>query len=303
MVGPMRRVLLCHPRDAFRSPAHVARTWRDLHYLAAPDFNRACADFERFVAHFHRVGIAVEYLSPAPEAGLDALYVRDAALVTERGVIACRMGKTARSGEPDAVVAHLSRRGIPLLGTITGDGRLEGGDVVWLDARTVLVGEGYRTNAEGIRQLTDLLGEDVDTVMAVPLPHWNGPEDVLHLMSFLSPVDEDLVVVYSRLMPVPLRNELLERGFRLVEVPDEEYESLGCNVLALAPRQCLMADGNPVTRRRLEQAGAEVNTYEGREISLKGSGGPTCLTRPILRAHPSQRRSASPRSSTHSLDF
>ncbi len=284
MVAPMRRVLLKHPRDAFRSPAHAARSWCALHYLGPPDFHRACREYERFTGHFLRLGIAVDYLPSHPDTGLDALYVRDAALITDGGAILCRMGKEARRHEPDAVAAHLPALGIPVLGAVTGAGRLEGGDVVRLDARTVLVGEGYRTNAEGIRQLAALLGDRVDTVTAVPLPHWNGPEDVLHLMSFLSPVDTDLAVVYPRMMPVPLRNLLLERGFRLVEVPDEEYDTLGCNVPALAPRLCLMAAGNPVTRRRLEQAGAEVWTYEGEEISRKGSGGPTCLTRPLLRA-------------------
>ncbi len=172
--------------------------------------------------------------------------------------------------------------GIGVLGTILSPGRIEGGDVAWIDERTLAVGRGYRTNDEGIRQLCALVGPDVD-VLVVPLPHWRGPGDVFHLMSILSPVDRDLAVVYSPLMPVPFRESLLERGFSFVEVPDEEFDTMGTNVLAIAPRRCVMVRGNPTTKRRLEDAGAEVTEYDGTEISLKGGGGPTCLTRPLLR--------------------
>jgi arginine deiminase len=153
-----------------------------------------------------------------------------------------------------------------------------------VDERTLAVGQGFRTNAEGLRQLRELLGDSVDEFISVPLPYWTGPQDCLHLLSFISIVDKDLAVVHSRLMPVPFREWLLERGFQFVEVPDEEYDSLGCNVLAVGPRQCVMLAGNPVTQKRLEEAGAQVWTYEGKDISMKGTGGPTCLTRPILRA-------------------
>ena len=161
---------------------------------------------------------------------------------------------------------------------------MEGGDVAWIDERNLAVGLGYRTNAEGIRQLRALLGSGVDRVVPVPLPHWRGPDDVFHLMSMFSPVDRDLAVVYSPLLPVPFRQLLLKKGYELVEVPHEEFESMGCNVLAAGPRRCVAVDGNPVTRRRLEAAGAEVHTYRGREISTKGGGGPTCLTRPLVRS-------------------
>ena len=147
---------------------------------------------------------------------------------------------------------------------------------------TVVVGRGYRTNAEGIRQLRAQLGPAVE-VIEVPLPHWRGPGDVMHLMSLISPVDADLAVAYSPLLPVPFREWLLGRGMTLVETPAEEFESMGTNVLALAPRQCLMLTGNPRTRAALERAGATVIEYEGSEISVKGAGGPTCLTRPLLR--------------------
>jgi N-dimethylarginine dimethylaminohydrolase len=155
--------------------------------------------------------------------------------------------------------------------------------VVWIDEKTMIVGRGYRTNAEGIRQVRALLGADIE-VVDVPLPHWRGPGDVMHLMSLLSPVDHDLAVVYSRLLPVPFREWLLARGFSLVEVPDEEFDTMGTNVLALSPRQCVMLAGNPRTRAALERAGCEVLEYRGDEISLKGAGGPTCLTRPLARS-------------------
>ena len=171
---------------------------------------------------------------------------------------------------------------VTICGRIEPPGRLEGGDVVWLDGRTLVVGRGYRTNAEGIRQLRAMLGSRVD-VVEVPLPHWQGQQDVMHLMSLISPIDHGMAVVYSRLLPVPFREWLLDRGIHLVEVPDEEFESMGTNVLALAPRRCLMLAGNPRTRAALERAGADVIEYAGTEISVKGAGGPTCLTRPLER--------------------
>jgi N-dimethylarginine dimethylaminohydrolase len=173
---------------------------------------------------------------------------------------------------------------VSVVGEIRRPGCLEGGDVVWLDARTVVVGRGYRTNDDGIRQFRELLGDTIDDLIVVPLPHWRGPNDVFHLMSMLSPVDHDLAVVYSPLMPVPIREVLADRGMRFVEVPDDEFESMGTNVLALAPRRCLMLAGNPRTQAALEAAGAEVVVYEGEQISRKGGGGPTCLTRPLARA-------------------
>jgi N-dimethylarginine dimethylaminohydrolase len=194
------------------------------------------------------------------------------------------MGKPERAGEPAAQEAALRALGYSIAGAIQPPGRLEGGDVVWLDERTIAVGRGYRTNDEGIAQLGRLLGDSVDEVIVAALPHWRGPGDVFHLMSVVSPVDRDLAVVYSPLMPVPFRERLLARGITLVEVPDDEFDSMGANVLAIAPRRCVMVAGNPTTRRRLEYAGAHVSEYEGREISLKGGGGPTCLTRPLQRA-------------------
>jgi len=280
--GPLRRVALRHARDAFAGPAKIAAEWRALGYPAAPDPARAEAEYEAFAACLAEAGAAIDWLPAGDGLTLDAIYVRDAAVPGPRGLVLCSMGKAARAAEPAVHGAALAAAGLPVAGTIAGAGRLEGGDVVWLDAATCAVAEGYRTNAEGMRQLAALLGPEVELVV-VPLPHYKGPADVFHLMSIVSPLDADLAVVYSPLMPVPFRERLLARGMTLVEVPDDEFETMGCNVLALGPRRALMLDGNPETRRRLEAAGCAVATYAGTEISLKGAGGPTCLTRPLVR--------------------
>ena len=225
----------------------------------------------------------IQFLPPSDQTGLDSIYVRDASLITHKGAILCRMGKEKRSGEPSAAGDFYGRLGIPVLGSITGDGRLEGGDVVFLDEQTLAVGQGYRTNAEGIRQLREMTKQFIEKLVVVPLPHWQGPDDVLHLMSFISPVDHRKALVYSRLMPVRFREFLLSRGMKLLEVPDDEYETMACNVLAVAPGTCIMLAGNPRTKAVLEKAGVEVRQYTGEEISRKGAGGPTCLTRPLLR--------------------
>ena len=283
MVGKIRQVLLKHPRDAFGNQAGVDAQWRDLNYLGRPDFERACRDYDQFVELLARSGAELMFLPSHDDTGLDSIYTHDPAVVSNKGVVLGNMGKAERAGEPRALGEFCRGHDIPILGAITGEGRLEGGDVLWLDERTVAVGEGYRSNAEGIRQLGMLLGGLVDSVIPVPLPHWNGANDVLHLLSMISPVDHNLAVVYSRLMPVPFRQYLLSRTMRLIEVPDREYDTMACNVLAVAPGKCIMIAGNPVTRERLEAAGVEVRTYDGREISAKGAGGPTCMTRPLLR--------------------
>jgi arginine deiminase len=282
-VAPIRRVLLKRPQDAFVDERRIESQWRDLRFTARPDLRRSIAEHERLARLLQDSGAEVLFLPRDDETGLDSIYVRDAIVVSSRGAILCSMGKTQRRGEPPAAGRFFEKAGVPIAGHIEGEGRLEGGDVVFLDGKTVAVGQGYRTNAEGIRQLRQILAEDVDEVVPVPLPHWSGPDGVLHLMSLLSPVDIDLALVYSRLLPAPFRQWLLARGTELLEVPDEEFTTMGCNVLAVAPGRCLVLDGNPRTCRLLERAGCEIVAYEGREISVKGSGGPTCLTRPLLR--------------------
>ena len=282
-VGKLRRVAVKHARDAFGDAAAVERQWRDLRYLARPDVTAATPEYERFLALLDAAGVETLHLPFDDTVGLDSLYPRDASIVCNRGVILCNMGKPQRRTEPAVQEAAFRAAGIPIRGRITGDGSVEGGDVCWIDERTLAVGRGYRTNEAGIRQLRDLVRDCVDEVIVVPLPHWHGPEDVFHLMSIVSPIDRDLFLVYAPLMPVPFREALTSRRIALVEVPDAEFDTLGCNVLALAPRDVLMIAGNPETRARLERTGVTVREFAGREICLKGGGGPTCLTRPLMR--------------------
>ena len=281
-VGRLRRAVVKHVRDAFVSAAAIESQWKALGYLGRPDLSAAAKEYDGFVRLLEDLGTELLFLPPAEGVGLDSIYARDAAVVSDSGVIPCSMGKVARAGEPGAQDLAYRDWGVEMLSAIEGEGRLEGGDVVWLGESTAAVGQGYRTNAEGIRQLGELLGPDVE-VVTVPLPHFRGPDDVFHLMSIVSLVDADLAVVYSPLMPVPFRDLLLSRGFELVEVPEGEYDTLGCNVLTVAPRVCVVVEGSPETQRRMEVAGAEVRTFPGSEICLKGSGGPTCLTRTLER--------------------
>jgi N-dimethylarginine dimethylaminohydrolase len=225
----------------------------------------------------------IHYFPSGKGLSLDALYCRDASIATDAGMILCNMGKAARQKEPDMQARLFQKEGIPIVGKIEAPGTLEGGDVAWLDQHTLAVGRSYRTNAEGIKQLKALLAPLGVNLVVAELPHYKGESDVFHLMSILSPLDKDLALVYSPLMPISFREGLIKRGYTLIEVPESEFDSLGCNVLAVAPRVCIMAEGNPLTEAVLKKAGCQVHTYKGSEISLKGGGGPTCLTRPLKR--------------------
>ncbi len=280
--GSLTRVLLRPPRAAFGDADRIGAEWRALNFTAPPDLNAAAAQHAAFSALLEKAGAHVESLDE-PGLSLDSIYVRDASVVTPKGLVLCRMGKATRQNEPAAQRRRFEAPGVLIAGTIEAPGTIEGGDVVWFDAHTVAVGRGYRTNDAGIAQFRALLEPAVDVVV-VPLPHYRGPADVFHLMSIISPVARDLAVAYSPLMPVPFREWLIDRSIRLVEVPDAEFDSMGANVLAVGPRRVVMLTGNPVTQARLEAEGVEVWTYEGSEISLKGGGGPTCLTRPLARA-------------------
>src|SRR6267143_6153843 len=264
-VGKLRRVAVKHARDAFGDAATVDRQWRDLRYVARPDVTAATDEYERFLTLLEAAGVEALRLPLDPTVGLDSLYVRDASILCERGVILCNMAKPQRRTEPAAQEAAFRAAGIPIRGRITGDGTVEGGDTCWIDERTLAVGRGYRTNEAGIRQLRDLVRDCVEEVL----------EDVFHLMSIVSPVDRDLFLVYAPLIPVPFREALISRGIELVEVPAAEFDTLGCNVLGAAPREVLMLADNPETRARLERVGVTVREFAGREICLKGGGGPT----------------------------
>ncbi len=281
-VGQIKTVMVRHPREAFVSTTKIQAEWQKLFFMEAPNFDQACRDADAFISLLQTHQMDVKTLPADPRLTLDALYARDAALTCNKGVILANMGKANRVQEPDVLQDYLNAQNIPIAGRISGTGKIEGGDVAWVDEKTLAVAHGYRTNPEGIRQLRAILGNDAEVVV-VPLPHWNGPNDVLHLMSFFSPIAPKKAVIYSRMMPVPFRELLLEKGYSFVEVPDSEYDSLGCNVLALAPNVVLIAKGNPLVKAGLQKAGCEVIEFEGREISWKGSGGPTCLTRPLWR--------------------
>jgi len=277
MIGPLRRVLVKRPGEAFA--AADPERW---HYTSRPNLDEARREHDALVEILSAADAEViDHPEPQPDRA-DAIFVFDPALITDRGAVILRMGKELRRGEEAAMARRLQEMGVPILAELGGEATAEGGDLLWLDSRTLAVGQGFRTNAEGLGQLQEILtGVDV---LAVDLPYFTGPEACLHLLSLISIVDRGVAVVYPPLLPVPFWKTLLDRGFRLVEVPEEEFPTMGPNVLALAPGRCLMLEGNPVTRRRLEEAGCEVLTYRGREISLKAEGGPTCLTQPLLRA-------------------
>jgi N-dimethylarginine dimethylaminohydrolase len=272
-------------KNAFVSDNHLSEQWRELNYLSRPDFDNAVEEYKSFQEYFSKNNIITHSFPFDENVQIDSIYCRDASIATDFGMIICNMGKGGRINEPQSHVEVYEQANIPILGMIETPGTLEGGDVAWLDDKTLAVGHTYRTNLEGISQLKALLEPKGVDVIVAELPHFKGKNDVFHLMSILSPVDKDLAVVYSPLMPIKFRNELLDRGFKLIEVPDEEFESMGCNVLAVAPRQCLMVAGNPITKKILEDAGCQVKTYKGEDISVKGGGGPTCLTRPMQRSY------------------
>ena len=283
MVDPIKKILLKHPKSAFINQKTINEQYLKLNYFEAPNFNKAILDYENFVSLLKSFDIELHYLPEDKSTSLDSIYTHDPCVISNNGVIICNMGKKSRLPELDAIENFFNSIQIPILGKIKTPGILEGGDVVWIDNKTIAVGEGYRTNREGIEQLKHLLSDQVQDVISVPIPHWNGPQDCLHLMSNLSPIDHNLYLVYSRLLPVSFRKYLLDKNIELIDVPDEEYESMGCNVLAIAPRKVIMISGNSKTKQLLEKNNVEVYTYDGTEISIKGAGGPTCLTRPFLR--------------------
>jgi len=274
-VGPLRRVLVRAP-----DPAALAR-WRGFGWLAEPDPAIAIEQHEALCELLRGAGAEVVYAAGDVADDPDAVYVFDPVIVSDRGALLLRPGKQGRRGEPAAIAEDLRALGVPVAFEMRAPATAEGGDTMWLDQRTLLAGRSYRTNDAGIDALRDTLpGVEV---LAFDLPRVRGPDACLHLLSLLSPLDDDLVVGFSPLMPIRLLELLAEREIAIVEVPEEEFDSMGPNVLALAQRVALAVDGNPQTRRRMEAAGVDVTVYEGSEISHKGEGGPTCLTCPLLR--------------------
>ncbi len=278
MVAPLKRVLVKRPDEAFGS-ADPER-W---HYTAQPDLPIAQQEHDDLVGILKQAEVEVIYHDVVQPNHADAIFVFDPMLMTNQGAIMLSMGKALRQGEEAAMAEKLEALDIPIHYTLHGNALAEGGDLLWVDAKTLAVGQGFRTNAEGLRQLRAALADTGVTVMPVELPYFTGSEACLHLLSLISIVDEKLAVVYPPLMSVPFWQFLQEQGFHFIEVPPQEFETMGPNVLALAPGQCLMLEGNPITQQRLAAAGCEVLTYRGNEISWKAEGGATCLTRPILR--------------------
>ena len=273
MVAPLRRVLVRRPST---SGDWAGAGWRE------PDPVALVRQHEAFCELLEGLGCEV-VVAPAIEGLVDACFMYDSAFVIGSGAILLRSPKPIRATEPEAIAPELEAAGVPIVAALHGDARADGGDLCWLDERTLAAGRGYRTNAEAHRQLAEALAADGAELVRADLVHDRGAAHVLHLMSVLSPVAEDVAVVYEPLAPVPLLEELDARGVRRVAVDPEEYETLGSNVLAVRPGVVVVADGNPRTRRALEAAGCEVHAYDGSELSLKGDGGPTCLTRPLLR--------------------
>jgi len=280
----LQSVFIKPTEQAFVSHEHLQAQWRELNYSSQPDYSKASEEYQIFEGSLRGAEIEICHFPLHAKTGIDSIYCRDASIATDFGMILCRMGKNGRIYEPEAQKRAYMALNIPVLGEIKSPGTLEGGDVAWLDEKTLAVGHTYRTNPEGISQLKSMLEPLGIIVLVAELPHYRGPSDVFHLMSILSPVAKDLAVIYSPLMPIKFRNQLKELGFAFVEVPDDEFESMGCNVLAIAPKKCLMVEGNPKTHSALLEAGCEVIVYRGEEISVKGGGGPTCLTRPMLRS-------------------
>ena len=283
MVDPLRMVIMKSPVTAWKDTNNVKKHWKDLHFISQPKFDKAVLQYNQLISLIESFGTEILMLPKNDETNLDSIYTHDAGIATSEGIVICNMGKEVRKNEPKALKNYLLENNIPIVGEIKDPGIIEGGDIIWINERTVAVGEGYRTNKKGIQQLRDILGNQVDDIIPVPLPHWLGPENCLHLMSNVSPIDDNLFLIYPKLLPVKFIKFLKSLNIKLIKVPDKEYESMACNVLPLAPKKCIMMAGNPITKTLLESNNVEVFTYDGSEISLKGAGGPTCLTRPIYR--------------------
>ncbi|MFN0182152.1 MAG: dimethylarginine dimethylaminohydrolase family protein [Gemmatimonadales bacterium] len=277
MWEPLRRVVVRRP-DATFGNADPAR-W---HYAAKPDMVRACQEHQALVETLMKAGAEVIFHDEPLADHADAIFCHDPVLVADNGAILLRMGKPLRRGEEEALGRTLEKAGVPIAGRLTGDALAESGDLMWLDAATLAAGIGFRTNYAGVEQLRRALPPSV-SVVPVELPYFTGPDACLHLMSLISMVDRDLAVVYPALLPVTFMERLARMGIALVEAPEAEFRTMATNVLALAPRRCVMLEGNPITQSGLERAGCSVTTYRGAEVSLKAEGGATCLTRPVLR--------------------
>ena len=280
MAGKLERVLVCEPGDAGWGDGD---SWRDLGYHRKPDLETAASQHRELVSCLEQAGAEVLALPRGDTLSLDAVYTHDASFPTDQGMILMHPGKPSRRDEAGAHADFFAAHGIPVLGRIEPPGIMEGGDMVWLDASTLLIGEGFRTNAEGIVQARQLLRPRGVEVVAAPLPHGPGPGECLHLMSLISILDDRTALVDLPWLSVATVSVLEARGFDFVSIEPQERDHLACNVLALGGKRLLAIAENARTNAKLESAGFEVFTFPGSEICSNGSGGPTCLTRPLLR--------------------
>ncbi len=284
MTGALERVFVCSPRTAgWNQPDRAAR-WQELGFHHAPDFATAQSQHEVLRRELEIAGAEVVEMPSAPDLSLDAVYAHDASLPTDYGLIVLRPGKPNRMAESPHHAAFLQTLDIPTLGTIAPPGTAEAGDMVWLDSKTLLIGQGYRTNAAGIQQIRDLLAPKQMQVLSAPLPYGPGPSACLHLMSLISLLDEYTAVVDLPWLAVETVELLKSSGFKFIEIDSSERHTLACNVLALGNNRVLAIEENHSTNTRLRQAGFDIRTFPGNELCINGSGGPTCLTRPLLRS-------------------
>ncbi len=282
-VSTLKTVLLKNPQAAFKSQKTIDLQWQDLNFIDKPDFKKSVTQYENFIDILNDNNVEILYIPEDEITSLDSIYTHDPIFMTPNGAVIGNMGKTQRKPETIMMKNYLNEIGVPILGEIINDATLEGGDVIWIDEKTVAAGLTYRTNNKGIDQLRKILSTISIEVISVDLPHWNGPVDVLHLMSLISPLNENLFLIYKKLLPISLLKLLKKLDIKTISIADEDYDSLGCNVLPLSTTKCLITSGNNKTCKIIEENGIEVIEFQASEICYKGSGGPTCLTRPIYR--------------------
>jgi N-dimethylarginine dimethylaminohydrolase len=283
MTGELLTVMVCPPANAGWNRPEKITFWQELGYFHAPNFQRAQEQHDQLCRLLTNAGAHVICLSSGASLSLDAVYAHDASFPTDNGLILMNPGKQNRVAEASSHGLVYSDYGMPVLGNVCAPGTSEAGDMVWLDARTLLIGRGYRTNAEGIAQIRSLLAPRGVEVLSAPLPYGPGPSACLHLMSLMSTLDEQTVLVDLPWLAVETVELLKSRRLRLIEIDYSERETLACNVLSLGKGRLIAIEENAKTNRRLREAGFEVGTFPGSEICINGSGGPTCLTRPLLR--------------------
>ena len=278
----LAQVAIRNPLSAFINEQKLSNEWESLRFHSKPEFEEAIKEFKDFRDLLKDDGVDIIDLPSNRNLTIDSIYTRDSILVSSKGLILCNMGRSTRTPEAKENYQSLKLSGHAIAGEIIAPGTLEGGDFIWIDDKHAAIGLGPRTNKEGINQLRHILGKGVD-LHIVDLPKPDHPDDVLHLMSIISPLDKDLAVIYRPFMPSSFILWLESLGMKFVDVSNKEYPLMGCNVLATAPRSIIMLENLPIVESSLKKLGCKIRTYKGMEISRKGEGGPTCLTRPLKR--------------------